>query len=122
MIRKSYLALGLVLACQPALAVGLGDVEQQSGLGQPFLAEVPVTGSEAWEVEELRVWLRGESSAELIQAVEVDVVEQAGERVIRLRTDKAVREPFMDLAVVLGWPEGKLRRDYAMLLDPPGDN
>ena len=99
----------------------MGEVEQQSGLGQPFMAVVPVTGSGDWDVDELRVWLRGESSAELIQAVAVDVVEQGDERVIRLRTEKAVREPFMDLAVVLGWPEGKIRRDYAMLLDPPED-
>ena len=41
---KLSLAVALALACSNAFALGLGTIQVKSGLNQPLVAEIPVTG------------------------------------------------------------------------------
>ena len=47
--------------------------------------------------------------------VELDA---AGKRVV-LSTDAPLREPYLDLIVEARWPDGRLLRDYTVLVDLP---
>ncbi|HEX7915038.1 FimV/HubP family polar landmark protein [Rudaea sp.] len=42
-----------------------------------------------------------------------------GELTIKLTTKEVVREPFLDLLIEAEWANGRLLREYAVLLDPP---
>ncbi|MBT8449157.1 MAG: hypothetical protein KJO69_05680, partial [Gammaproteobacteria bacterium] len=42
-----------------------------------------------------------------------------GQLIIRLTTKEAVKEPFLNFLVSLEWPNGRLLREYTVLLDPP---
>lgn len=43
----------LALACGPALALGLGQIEVKSRPGEPLLAEIPIVSSDPSELEQL---------------------------------------------------------------------
>ncbi|MBS0581604.1 MAG: LysM peptidoglycan-binding domain-containing protein [Proteobacteria bacterium] len=125
---KSALSVALAMAASQAFALGLGPIQIKSGLNQPLLAEIPVVADTAAEAEELRVGLAsaedfqrvGLSRARVTVPIEFSVADNGrGQKVIRLTTKEAVREPFLDFLIEASWSKGKLLREYSVLLDPP---
>ena len=125
---KSALSVALALAASQAFALGLGPIQIKSGLNQPLLAEIPVVADSAAEVEDLRVDLAsaedfqrvGLSRTRVTVPIEFSVASNSrGQKVIRLTTKDAVREPFLDFLIEASWSKGKLLREYTVLLDPP---
>ncbi len=47
------------------------------------------------------------------------VVKPNGKSVIRVTSTKPVREPYLNFLVEVLWPNGRLLREYTVLLDPP---
>ena len=125
---KSALSVALALAASQAFALGLGPIQIKSGLNQPLLAEIPIVADSAAEAEDLRVDLAsaedfvrvGLNRARVTVPIEFSVANNGrGQRVIRLTTKEAVREPFLDFLIEANWGKGKLLREYTVLLDPP---
>lgn len=125
---KSALSVALAMAASQAFALSLGQIQIKSGLNQPLLAEIPVVTDSAAEADDLRVDLAsaedfqrvGLSRARVTVPIEFSVANNGrGQKVIRLTTKEAVREPFLDFLVEASWSKGKLLREYSVLLDPP---
>jgi len=47
------------------------------------------------------------------------VIKPNGKSVIRITSTKPVREPYVNFLVEVLWPNGRLLREYTLLLDPP---
>ena len=47
------------------------------------------------------------------------IVNAQGKSVIKIRSRKPVKEPFLNFLVEVNWPAGRLLREYTLLLDPP---
>src|SRR5690606_24966510 len=47
------------------------------------------------------------------------VLKPNGKSVIRVTSSKTVREPYLNFLVEVLWPNGRLLREYTLLLDPP---
>src|SRR5690606_36260893 len=47
------------------------------------------------------------------------VIKPNGKSVIRITSSKPVREPYLNFLVEVLWPNGRLLREYTLLLDPP---
>jgi len=125
---KSALSVALAMAASQAFALGLGPIQIKSGLNQPLLAEIPVVADSAAETEDLRVDLAsaedfqrvGLSRSRVTVPIDFTVSSNSrGQKVIRLTTKEAVREPFLDFLIEASWSKGKLLREYTVLLDPP---
>ncbi len=124
---KLSLAVALALGSADVFALGLGTIQVKSGLNQPLVAEIPVSGTPA-ETAGLNVALAaddaftrvGLSRARLPAQLEFAVVPggKSG-AVIRVTTAEPVKEPFLDFLIEVNWGKGKLLREYAVLLDPP---
>ncbi len=129
-VRKLVLAIAAASALTSGMAhaLGLGEVTLKSSLNQPLVAEI-----ELLEVRDL-------GSAELIPTLAtpeeftkagVDrqyfltdlkftpVLKPSGKSVIRVTSSKPVREPYLNFLVEVLWPNGRLLREYTLLLDPP---
>ncbi len=119
----------LALACGPALALGLGQIEVKSRHGQPLLAEIPIVSSDPSELEQLqarlaspetfaRVGLQPPSGlvSDLRFAVALD---PRGRPVIRVTTDAPVQQPLLTFLVEVDWGQGRLVREYAALVETP---
>ena len=129
-VRKLVLAIAAASALSSGMAhaLGLGEVTLQSALNQPLVAEI--------ELLEVRDLASGEllpnlASPEEFTRAGVDrqyfltdlkftpILKPNGKSVIRVTSNKPVREPYLNFLVEVLWPNGRLLREYTLLLDPP---
>jgi pilus assembly protein FimV len=120
-------AVASALLFSNAYAAGLGKLTVLSSLGQPLRAEIELTSVSRDEAGTLVAKL---ASAEAFRQANIDynaalmslrfAVEQRGERqFIRVTSAQPLNEPFVDMLLELGSPNGRLIREYTFLLDPP---
>ncbi|MDP3817167.1 FimV/HubP family polar landmark protein [Pseudomonas sp.] len=129
-VRKLVLAIAAASALSSGMAhaLGLGEVTLQSALNQPLVAEI-----ELLEVRDLasNELLPSLASPEEFNKAGVDrqyflgdlkftpVLKPNGKSVIRVTSSKPIREPYLNFLVEVLWPNGRLLREYTLLLDPP---
>ncbi len=120
-----------VVACalwaSQALALGLGDINVKSKLNQPFSASIAVLGASSVQIDSLSVKLAsaddfnraGIERSDYLSTLKFDIQEAAGGARVVISSDQIAREPFLNFIVEANSPEGKLLREYTVLLDPP---
>ncbi|MCC7490677.1 MAG: hypothetical protein IT485_13630 [Gammaproteobacteria bacterium] len=116
---------GLLPLC--AAALGLGEIESKSYLNQPLAAEIPVFAEAAGEMAGLSVGLAspdtfaqyGLQRPAFLGDLSFAVAANARGGVIRITSAQPVTEPFLTLLLEVQWPQGRLLREYTVLLDPP---
>jgi pilus assembly protein FimV len=107
-------------------ALGLGQIELQSALNQPFKGEIALAAT-ADEMQGLRVQLadvdawvrRGLDRPAFLNSLEFRVVARNGRNIIEITSRESIAEPFVTLLVEATWPRGRILREYTVLLDPP---
>ncbi|PPE67756.1 FimV/HubP family polar landmark protein [Caldimonas caldifontis] len=118
----------MFLAAGQAAALGLGRLTVQSALGETLRAEIDVTSLTPEESANLTARV-APPDAYRAAGVEYNAV-LTGTRVtlerrpdgrpyLRVVSDRAVQEPFVDVILELSWTSGRLVREYTLLLDPP---
>lgn len=126
---KLSLLLALALGSSQAVALELGQIQVKSALGQPLVAEIPVTPESPADLRNLSAKLA--SDDDFLRAGITDgrprvplsfsVVNGAGgSKLIRITSTQAINDPFLDLLVEVDNASGKSLREYTILLDPPG--
>lgn len=129
-VRKLVLAIAAASALSSGMAhaLGLGEVTLQSALNQPLVAEIELLEVRDLTSSELRPSL---ASPEEFNKAGVDrqyfltdlkftpVLKPNGKSVIRVTSSKPLREPYLNFLVEVLWPNGRLLREYTLLLDPP---
>ncbi|HMM77152.1 MAG TPA: FimV/HubP family polar landmark protein [Gammaproteobacteria bacterium] len=129
MLRKKAVALALsMLLPGAASALGLGALKARSGLNQPFDGRIEILGATAADYDTLSIKLASPEAFEragvlreaVLLSLKFEVVETpAGSDFIRISTREPVREPFLNFLLELNWANGRLVREYTVLLDPP---
>jgi len=130
MVRKLALAVSLALGTLsvPVHALGLGELSSKSALNQNFSGNIALLSVRPEELDGIRVKL---ADQEAFKRAGVDrpfylsllkfepTLSQKGSSVIRVTSEFPIREPFMNFLVEVNWPNGRLLREYTVLLDPP---
>ena len=125
-------SLAALLFClagpQFAWALGLGDIKTESALNEPLLARIELLNAASLSDRDLIVDI-GSREDYRIAAVERDFfhtdlsleahIDGPGQPHIRVTSTKPVIEPFLNFVVQVRWPQGKLLREYTILLDLP---
>ncbi|HEX7235999.1 MAG TPA: FimV/HubP family polar landmark protein [Gammaproteobacteria bacterium] len=126
-LRARWAIAPLLAAPAGAWALGLGQLELQSALNQPFRAEIELSAN-ADELQGLKVGL---ASADMFARQNLDrpaflnslefriVTGRTGRSVVQITSRESIAEPFVTMLVEATWPRGRLVRDYTVLLDPP---
>jgi pilus assembly protein FimV len=118
----------MVAASGSAWALGLGRLNVQSALGEALRAEIDITSLSSEEDSSLRVRIAPPESYRasgvdynaVLTSTTVTVARRAdGRPYLRVNSDRAVQEPFVDVILELTWSSGRLVREYTLLLDPP---
>lgn len=115
---KLPLLMALALGSGQALAMDLGQIQVKSALGQPLLAEIPVQQATPAELQQLSVRLASGDASSGGSAIPLHVTVVDGGRLIRITSDTAVNDPFLDLLV----ESQKNIHEFTILLDPPGSS
>ena len=132
MINRTFTSLAVmgalgILAPMQANAFGLGSIELSSALNEPFLAEIQVTALREDEVGNLQVQLASREEFEraglihnfLLTNLKFKIVETAGKTKVVITSTQPVKEPFIDFLLTATTGNGRLIREYTVLLDPP---
>ncbi len=109
-------------------ALGLGEIDLKSALNQPFRAAIPVSSEAPGELEALRVEIApaetfrqfGLDRAAFLADFTFEIIGTGnGAAVVQIASQAAVVEPFVTLLLEVSWAQGRLLREYTVLLDPP---
>lgn len=129
MFRKMAVAAALLIFTSPRLfALGLGEIDMQSALNQPMQAVIELTSSAGTPLDSIKVSLAsleahqraGLSKAAMLANFKFTVEQdRSGSLVVRVTSADPVREPFLEFLLELEWPNGRLLRQYTVLVDPP---
>ena len=126
LIQWSVLTLAATTSLN-ARAVSLGHITLESSLNQPLRASILLGNVQRLTPQDVRVGLAPRTA---FQAMGVDwssnlsdldfraVSSESGLR-IELSTEASIVEPYLNFVLELVWPNGRLVREYTVLLDPP---
>lgn len=121
------IGLAMVMASE-VRALGLGEANLDSKLGQPLFARIPIINAVGVGSESLRVALQSvmdEGTGVEVASIDTRSISVVGEvagdgsGTIFLRSDSPITEPFLHFLLKVRWPSGELSRTYTLLLDLP---
>lgn len=131
MVRKklaaAILSTGFLLPGL-SMALGVGDYELRSYLNQPLNLEIDLLQTADLGTEEVLAGLAKQEDFDragverlyFLTDLHFEVVQRPdGTMSVRVTSDKPVNEPFLNFLVEVQWPQGRLLREYTILLDPP---
>ena len=116
------------LSTSDVFALSLGRISVQSALGEPLRAEIEVPTISAEEAASLKTSVAAPAAFAAagleynaaLPGLQASLARKAdGRSFIRLSTDRAINDPFVDLILEASWSSGRIVRDYTMLFDPP---
>ncbi|MEM8982009.1 MAG: FimV/HubP family polar landmark protein [Pseudomonadota bacterium] len=110
-----------------AQALGLGDIELQSALNEPLVAEIELLSVTPDELRSLEVFLApaatftryGLDRPPYLTRIQFDIQRVDGGAIVRLTSEAPITEPFVTMLIEANWSRGRLLREYTVLLDPP---
>lgn len=128
-VRKLVLAIAAASALSSGMAhaLGLGELTLKSSPNQPLVAEIELLDVKELTAAEVVPSL---ASPEEFAKAGVDrqallndlsftpVINAGGRSVLRVTSSKPLSEPMVKFLVQVMWPNGRLLRDYSVLLDP----
>ena len=111
-----------------ASALGLGEMTVHSALNQPLRADIALMDAAGLEEGELSASLAtadefsraGVERVLFLDNLKFTAVLRGNRRLIQVTSNKPVNEPFLNFLVQLNQPNGRLLREYTVLIDPPG--
>lgn len=125
----SAATLALLGVSLDAQALALGAVTVRSALGEPLRAEIEVPQISSDEASSFQATLAspqafraaGVEYSQSLAGTRVSLHRRAnGQAYLRLVGDRPVNEPFIGVVIEANWANGRIVRDYTMLVDPPG--
>lgn len=117
----------LLIAPLSCFAAGLGDIQVDSSLNQPFDAVIPVIDLGNVPPEAVKANLASEQEFESVgltkdislSTLEFTVLRNKQQQTfIQVTTVKPVSQPVMTFLLQLRWPGGQILREYTVFLDP----
>jgi len=118
--------IGLLFIGERASALGLGDLQVHSHLGEPLDAQVQLLEQDVSGGDDVLVKLGSSADyqalgleySSLHAQLSFETLNQGGQSFLRIRTQAPVNEPYLDFVVRLRDPHGQLVRNLTILLDP----
>jgi pilus assembly protein FimV len=128
-VRKIIFALafGVLLLPDSGFTLGLGEIEVSTALNQELNAEIQLLSAAPEDVETLIVKLAsreefiraGIDRPYMLNSLKFSAEMRGDAPVIKVTSDKPIREPFLNFLIEVDWPKGHMMREYTILLDPP---
>jgi FimV-like protein len=111
-----------------APALGLGEITLHSALNQPLRADIALVDAADLQQGELSVSLAtadefsraGVERVFFLNDLKFTPVIRGYRSLIQVTSSKPVNEPFLNFLVQLNQRNGRLLREYTVLIDPPG--
>lgn len=122
------MAVCIALMPLSVFAAGLGKLNVSSGLGEPLKADIELISATPEELFSLTAAIASDEAyaAQGIDRpavhanIQIELTKNAsGNPILKLKTNQAINDPFLDMLIQVDWASGRLLREYTILLDPP---
>ncbi|MXR28422.1 MULTISPECIES: FimV/HubP family polar landmark protein [unclassified Pseudomonas] len=128
-VRKLVLAIAAASALSSGMAqaLGLGELTLKSPPNQPLVAEIELLDVQQLTAAEVVPSLASpeefakagiDRQAFLNDLTFTPVINANGKSVLRVTSSQPLSEPMVKFLVQVMWPNGRLLRDYSVLIDP----
>ncbi len=117
-----------ILAPATAFPLGIGDIKLHSALNQKLDAEIALILSANENASDIKVRLAppekfdeaGVPWSYFLSKIKFNSVVRAdGSSIVKLSSNEALREPFLDFLLEVSWKNGSIYREFTVLVDPP---
>ncbi|MEY2953313.1 MAG: hypothetical protein RLZZ401_1400, partial [Pseudomonadota bacterium] len=128
LVRASIVLACAALAGPSAYALALGRATVLSSLGESLQAEIDIPDINADEASSLRTVVASADAFKragleynpALSSLQISLQRRPdGSAFLRVRSDRVMNDPFVDLILEASWSAGRIVRDYTLLLDPP---
>jgi pilus assembly protein FimV len=118
----------MILVSGTAFGLGLGEISVKSRLNQPFRAGIDLLSVRGSEMDSITVRLAsseefasaGIDLAYVLRQLQFELAQKNdGTPYIKVSSAQALKEPFLDFLIEVNWANGRLLKEYTVLLDPP---
>jgi len=109
-------------------ALGIGNIEAETALNEPLRATISLRDTSGVRADEISVSLApiaefqatGIDFTSLLNGLQFSVVadDANSPESILVRSSAPVREPYVNFLLSVRWPNGRLLKEYTILLDP----
>jgi len=122
-------AVGITVLPSFVYGLGLGAIKLNSSLSEILDAEIDLIAATSSDVGDLKVKLAsndaflraGIDRTSLLNSLRFTVKRHnSGKYFIKITSRKPIREPFLNFLLEINWKNGRMLREYTMLIDPPG--
>ena len=131
-LTSKYGTPGVLAACLMMLpgaawALGLGQIQSDTRIGQTLKARIPILAADTSSLQGLSVGLAspdtyrqsGVREPDFLFGLKFQIEQGANGAYILITSDQPVRLPFLNLLVHASWSSGEVTRQYTLLLNPP---
>ncbi|HEY5701703.1 MAG TPA: hypothetical protein VIT83_06410 [Gammaproteobacteria bacterium] len=129
-MRLIGLAVGvlLLLPIQATVAMGLGDLRVESTLNQNLNARIDLVKVKVGDIDAMTVRLAdpdtfasaGLKRSHVLNQLKFEPVSTAeSSGYIKITSRERIREPYLNFIIEVQWPDGKVMREYTVLLRTP---
>lgn len=130
MHKRFSLSLGFALSLSmpsEGWSLGLGAISLSSHLNEPLRAEIVLLEAGELAVRDLQIGLAsseefsrvGVSRDPYLSEIEFTIESGGRGKRVLLRSETPLREPYLQLVVEARWPEGRMLKEYTVLIDLP---
>ena len=128
MLRNLVTAFALAIFTQAAFGLGLGSLQKSSALNEPFSARIDILSATATDFDTLTVKLADSDQFEragvlreaLLLELKFKIIQaRNGSDYIQITSHQPIKEPYLNFLIELNWANGRMIREYTVLLDPP---
>ncbi|MFI9654225.1 FimV/HubP family polar landmark protein [Guyparkeria sp. GHLCS8-2] len=129
MRKLSLVIAGILGAGTPLIsqAATLGEARVQSYLSQPLDVRVPLARSSGEPLDEITVKLAppsfyreaGVSVENITGNLTFRIESDGGQEYVRIGSKRPIRDPILSILLEVDSPQGRMIREYNLLLDPP---
>ncbi len=132
MMRKLVIFLAasmLIIMPMSANALGFDNIKLHSALNEPLDADINLLSPTEDDIANMKIRLAspeafmraGVDRNALLNELKFEVKQREnGQYYIHVTTRIPIREPFINFLLEMEWQNGRMMREYTMLLDPPG--
>ena len=127
LIQRTVVAALAALFAHAGWTLGLGNISLRSHLNEPLRAELLLLKADGLDAADIQLGLASQQEFErlgvdrayFLTGIVFDVEVVDATLVAQITTKMPLREPYLNFVVEARWPEGRLLREYTLLIDLP---
>lgn len=127
LIQRTVVAALAALFAHAGWTLGLGNISLRSHLNEPLRAELLLLKADGLDAADIQLGLASQQEFErlgvdrayFLTGIVFDVQVVDATLVAQMTTKMPLREPYLNFVVEARWPEGRLLREYTLLIDLP---